>query len=537
VVTLKKTVLGAIQQILTHPFRWVFMSIRRKAIAGLLIILLSAVFVIGLSIISQARNFILAEVQRRAASVARFVGSDLTLAATVEDSQHTVRDVILRICEDPSIIYASVFDRTGRVVEQNCSRPGYEIRRSLPLSELYDLSGDNVKYHVSDEILEVYRGFEVSAGGDTYFFLLGFDVSDVSDIVAKITRLIALNAFIVYLLGLLALIAAVNRLTEPLENLADGMKDLGLGKTPPPVPVRGYDEVGTLSANFNKMVEDLGRYRHEVENYQKHLEEMVEDRTEALNEANSELVRINDTLKGANEKLLELDKLKSNFLGIATHELKTPLAVVGGYLDSLQDGFAGDLNEPQRGIIGEALASCHRMEALISDMLDLAKIEAGRMPIEVREIPVIKVVQKVAGQIIPLLQKKKLTLDIQEEGMEATATFDEDRIIQVLINLIGNAIKFTPEEGNVTVSARPGRRTDPQSIELVVTDTGIGISKDDLPHIFEEFAQVGQPGKVEGTGLGLAICKRIVEAHGGEIWAESVLEKSTTFHFTLPLAE
>ena len=534
---MKKTVFGAVQQILTHPARWVFMSIRRKAIAGLLVILLSAVFFIGLSIISQAGNFILAEVQRRAASVARFVGSDLALAATAGGDQHTVRDVVLRICEDPTIVYASVFDRTGRVLEQSCSRPGYEIRRSLPLSELYDLTGDNVRYHVADDILEVYRGFTIKEDGQTYFFLLGFDIADISVIVSKITRLIAFNAFIVYVLGLLALIAAVNRLTEPLEDLADGIKDLGLGKTPLPVPVRGYDEVGTLSANFNKMVEDLGRYRHEVENYQKHLEEMVEDRTEALNEANSELVRINETLKGANEKLLELDKLKSNFLGIATHELKTPLSVVGGYLDSLQDGFAGDLNEAQRGIVGETLASCHRMEALISDMLDLAKIEAGRMPMEVREISVIKVVQKVAGQMIPLLQKKKLTLDIQEEGMDALATFDEDRIIQVLINLIGNAIKFTPDEGNVTVSARSGRRTDPPTIELVVTDTGIGISKDDLPHIFEEFAQVGQPGKVEGTGLGLAICQRIVEAHGGEIWAESILEQSTTFHFTLPLAE
>ncbi len=533
---MKKTVAGAIQQIMSHPVRWVFMSIRRKAIAGLLVILLSAVFVIGLSIVSQARNFILAEVQRRAASVARFVGSDLTIAAGVEDSRHTVRDVVLRICEDPSIVYASVFDRTGRVLEQNCSRAGFEIMRSLPLSELYDLSGDKVKYHVSNEILEVYLGFKVPDGGGTNFLLLGFDVTDVSSIVTKITRLIALNAFIVYILGLLALIAAVNRLTEPLENLAEGIKDLGLGKTPSPVLVRGFDEVGILSTNFNKMVEDLGRYRHEVENYQKHLEEMVEDRTEALNEANSELVRINETLKGANEKLLELDKLKSNFLGIATHELKTPLSVVGGYLDSLQDGFAGDLNDLQTGIVGEALSSCHRMESLISDMLDLAKIEAGRMPMEVREMPVISVVQKVAGQMIPLLQKKKLTLDILEDGMEAPASFDEDRIIQVLVNLVGNAIKFTPEEGRVTVSAKPGRRTDPPSLELIVTDTGIGISQDDLPHIFEEFARVGPPGKVEGTGLGLAVWKRIVEAHGGEIWAESVLDKSTTFHFTLPLA-
>jgi len=520
---------------MSTPVRWVFSSIRRKAIAGLLVILLSAVFLIGLSIVSQARNFILAEVQRRAASVARFVGTDLASALGSHENR-AVTDIIDRICADPSVIYASVFNGAGRVVNQKVARSDFEIKRSLPLGELYDLKEDEVKYHVSDDVLEVYRSIVGTNGDDNYFFLLGFDITDVSSIVAKITRLIAFNAFIVYLFGLLALIAAVNRLTEPLTDLTSGIKDLGLGKLPQPVPVRGYDEVGTLSANFNKMITDLGRYRLEVEKYQKHLEEMVGERTVALNSANVELTRMNDSLKAANEKLLELDKLKSNFLGIATHELKTPLSVVGGYLDSLQDGFAGELNDAQVGIVGETLASCHRMEALISDMLDLNKIEAGRMPMETIELPVIGAVQKVAGQMIPLLQKKKLTLDIIDEGMDVPALFDEDRVIQILVNLIGNAIKFTPEGGRITVQAKSVRRSNKSNIEIGVTDTGIGISGEDLPRVFEEFAQVGPPGKEEGTGLGLAICRRIVDAHGGEIWAESKLGQGTTFYFTLPLA-
>ena len=519
-----------------NPIRWVSTSIRRKAIAGLLIILLSSVFLIGLSIVSQARNFILAEVQRRASSVARFVGTDLASALDSPDSRHAVPEVVSRICADPSVIYASVFNEDGKVVCQNSSRPEYGIKRSLPFGELYDLRFEDVRYHVSDDVLEVYRRIMLPQGTEKFYLLLGFDIKDVSSIVAKITRLIAFNAFIVYIFGLLALIAAVNRLTEPLTDLASGIKDLGLGKLPQPVPVRGHDEVGTLSANFNKMIDDLGGYRQEVEKYQKHLETMVGERTEALNEANVELTRMNDSLKTANEKLLELDKLKSNFLGIATHELKTPLAVVGGYLDSLQDGFAGELNDSQRGIVGETLSSCHRMEALISDMLDLNKIEAGRMPMEIMELPVIDVVQKVAGQMIPLLQKKKLTLDILEKGMESPTRFDEDRIIQVLVNLISNAIKFTPEGGRITISARRGTEREPSVIRISVADNGIGISQEDLPLIFEEFAQVGEPGKEEGTGLGLAICLRIVEAHDGEIWAESVLGKGTTFHFTLPMA-
>lgn len=519
-----------------NPVRWILTSIRRKAITGLLIILLSAVFLIGLSIVSQARKFILAEVQRRASSVARFVGTDLASALSYADPKSAVSDIVYRISRDPSVIYASVFDVNGRVISQASVRSEEEVIRSLPLGELYDLQPDEVRYHVSDTVLEVYRSTVMAQGRQKYIILLGFDITDVSSIVAKITRLIAFNAFIVYIFGLLALIAAVNRLTEPLTDLTSGIKDLGLGKLPKPVPVRGSDEVGTLSLSFNKMIEDLRQYRQEVERYQKHLEDMVGERTEALNAANVELTRINESLKAANEKLLELDKLKSNFLGIATHELKTPLSVVGGYLDSLQDGFAGELNDAQKGIVSETLSSCHRMEALISDMLDLNRIEAGRMPMELMEMPVIHVVQKVAGQMIPLLQKKKLTLDIREENMELPARFDEDRITQVLVNLVSNAIKFTPQGGRITVSAKRGAGKGPSFFQISVADTGIGISEEDLPRIFEEFAQVGEPGKEEGTGLGLAICLRIVEAHEGRIWAESVLGQGTTFHFTLPLA-
>jgi signal transduction histidine kinase len=243
---------------------------------------------------------------------------------------------------------------------------------------------------------------------------------------------------------------------------------------------------------------------------------------------------MNNSLKEANEKLLELDKLKSNFLGIATHELKTPLSVVSGYLDSLRDGFAGDLNESQKSVVGEALGSCYRMEALISDMLDLTKIEAGKMPMDFGEYSLLKLTRKVTTQMAPLIGKKGLSLTVVEDNMDVVVRCDEDRIVQVFVNLLGNAIKFTPENGMITVSAVPD--SCPDTIRVSISDSGIGISEEDLPHIFEEFAQVGPPGKEEGTGLGLTICKRIIEAHDGRIWAESEEGKGTTFSFTLPLS-
>ncbi len=518
-----------------NPVKWVLSSIRRKAIVGLLIVLLSAVFLAGLSIIYQARKFILIEVERRASTVAKFVGYNLGADLYSLDDITSMRLATERICADPSVLYATVLSSQGKVLASTCSTGEYEQVRSLPLAELVDIPVDGNRFHIFDNVLEVYRVVRLADTDKSVFLLLGFDISDVQSITSKITRLIGINAFLVYIIGLLILIVAVNRLTEPLENLTDGIKDVSLGKTPEPILVYGNDEVASLTVAFNQMITDLEISRQVVLDYQEHLEGMVDDRTEALNRVNVELLEINESLENANEKLLELDKLKSNFLGIATHELKTPLSVVEGYLDSLKDGFAGDLNDAQKKVIDETLHSCRRMTALISDMLDLTKIEAGKMPIEIEDLPLISVVQRVAGQMVPLLQKKRLTLDIREDGMEAMAVFDEDRITQVLVNLVSNAIKFTPEGGTISIEAELDQNTVPPVVAVTVTDTGIGIGSEDLSHVFEEFAQVGPPGKEEGTGLGLAICKRIVEAHGGEIRVRSEPGQGSSFTFTIPL--
>ena len=518
-----------------NPIEWIRSSIRRKAIVGLLVILLSAIFLTGLSIVSQAKKFIILEAQRRASSVARFVGNNLGATVASYNDSARIKLIMDGICADSSILYATFFDEKGTIIASSCSKGQGQGSGSLPLSELYNLSDEGNRFHLYGNVLEVYRHVILKNGAEKPFLLLGLDVSEVQAVTSKITRLIAINAFIVYIIGLLVLIVAVNRFAEPLETLTDGIRDVGEGRTPQPVVVQGQDEVASLTIAFNKMITDLERSREEVQSYQEHLEGMVQDRTDALNRANSELVEINVTLKSANEKLLELDKLKSNFLGIATHELKTPLAVVEGYLDSLKDGFAGELSGTQLGVVNETLLSCGRMADLISDMLDLTKIEAGKMPIEKRTVSVIRPVEKVAGQMVPLLQKKNLTLEIADGNMGVKAVFDEDRIVQVLVNLIGNAVKFTPGGGTITVHAEIHSDAKPPTVAISVSDTGIGISSDDLHHVFEEFAQVGPPGKEEGTGLGLAICRRIVVAHGGEIWVESKLSQGSTFTFTIPL--
>ena len=517
-----------------NPLRWIFKSIRRKAIVGLLVILLSTVFLISLTIASQARKFIFGEIQRRTGNVARFVGSELTAISRSGEGIYGFDEILQRICADDDVLYISLFDERGKVLSSGCTGGQPIGSRALSLSEVLAVETGGVRFHQVDKVLEVYRPVETDMGYGL-FLVIGFDVEDVDSIVSGITNVIAASAFVVYMLGLLVLVIAVNQMTLPIENLTEGMKDVGSGHLPDVIPVSGYDEVGTLTESFNRMIGDLRKSREEIMRYQRHLEDMVVERTEALDKANSDLVDMNVSLQKANEKLMELDKLKSNFLGIATHELRTPITVIEGYLDSLVDGFAGELNDQQVAIVGETLSSCHRMADLVSDMLDITRIEAGKMPIEMMRCSVLTVIDRVASQMAPIIKKKDLTLNVDRVSMDIETLLDEERILQVLVNLIGNATKFTPGGGVISVKAAVENEGHEPLVLVTVSDTGIGISAEDLPEIFDEFAQVGAPGKEEGTGLGLAICEGIIEAHGGRIWAESVVGQGSAFTFSIPL--
>jgi signal transduction histidine kinase len=517
---------------MNNPLGWIFKSIRRKAILGLLAILLSTVFLISFTMASQASKFIFNEVKRRAATVAGFVASEVEQFGDPERDLRAAPRSLERMCQDPDILFVTLLDQDGKILASGCSADGAPPRYSLPMSELYNMDRQAVRHHVQGDILEVYR-LAIPAGGQRIYIAMGFDVSEVDLIVDRITRLIAVSALVVYLMGLLALVIAVNRMTTPIEELSSGMMDIGSGRIPERVPVKTNDELGTLTTSFNRMIEDLESYRDQVQRYQKHLEEMVRQRTDELNHANEDLKLSNEELQAANEKLLELDKLKSNFLGIATHELKTPITVIEGYLDSLVDGFAGDLSDVQSGIVEQALISCNRMADLVSDMLDMNRIESGKLPIEKEDGTLAEVVERVAAQMQPLLRQKDIHLVIESECLDTTVHMDKERIFQVFVNLIGNAIKFTPEGGTITVSTVVNSSS--RLLETTVTDTGIGIAGDELPLVFDEFAQVGPPGKEEGTGLGLAICRGIVEAHHGEIRAQSVVGEGSRFTFSLPV--
>lgn len=228
----------------------------------------------------------------------------------------------------------------------------------------------------------------------------------------------------------------------------------------------------------------------------------------------------------------EVDQAKTEFISIASHELRTPMTSIKGSLDLLLGGFAGELNEETRELLVIAQNGCERLIRLINDVLDLSKIEAGRMQLRLQPMSLFDSVQRSMRTIKSYADSFQVRLATDCPGPLPEIVGDRDRLDQVVTNLLGNAIKFSPSGGTVTAALR--RQGD--RVECRVIDQGPGIPPNQLDRIFGKFQQVEtQSGKKGGTGLGLAIARALVEEHGGKIWVESEVGRGSQFIFQLPL--
>ena len=237
-------------------------------------------------------------------------------------------------------------------------------------------------------------------------------------------------------------------------------------------------------------------------------------------------------LEEANEALRTADRYKDEFLSVISHELRTPLNFITGFASILDDEVAGPLNETQQSYIQKIMSGADRMLELVNNLLDMSRIEAGKLHIEPEITHYAPIVEEAIAPLRPLSDQKdvSLTLDIQED---ADLVMDSRRLTQVLTNLVDNAIKFTPTGGRITVRVR--REGD--AVLTEVADTGPGIAPESIPKLFRPFSQVDMSStrRVGGSGLGLTISKALVEAHGGTIGVQSTPGEGSTFWFTLPL--
>ena len=237
-------------------------------------------------------------------------------------------------------------------------------------------------------------------------------------------------------------------------------------------------------------------------------------------------------LREGNLQLERANRLKSEFLASVSHELRTPMNAIIGYTKLMLDGLDGDLTEQQGADLQRVSQAADNLLGLINGLLDLAKIEAGKMELNAEEVNINAVIEEVIELIRPQADAKGLALEMDIPRSLPAAFADRARVRQVLVNLAANAVKFT-DHGSVTIAASAGDGW----ITLAVIDTGVGIPQDAIAYIFDEFRQADSSTtrRYGGTGLGLAISKRLVALHGGRLWVESAVGVGSTFRFTLPV--
>jgi len=349
---------------------------------------------------------------------------------------------------------------------------------------------------------------------------------------AQRNRTLILTLFGILITIIIIYLVVHKFIRRPVENLAEKAQRFAEGDMSVSIDITTEDEIGVLGKTFNYMIES-------VSSSSRKLEEEINRKTALLDER----TRLITLVEKANRKLRELDKLKSTFLANMSHELRTPMNAIIGYTDLLVDGVDGPINEEQEKSLKRIANNSRYLLQLINDILDISKIESGKVKLEPTGLDIKWIVASVIPTFEPLIKEKGLTLsDNIDEGL-ALVYGDEDAIRQILMNLLSNAIKFT-SKGGITITARPSERgikpgEPPIFAEVCVEDTGIGIKEEDLGTVFDKFVQVDLTTvrQGEGTGLGLSIARGLVALHKGMMWATSEYKEGSKFHFTIPFSK
>ncbi|OGQ57563.1 MAG: hypothetical protein A3J24_01050 [Deltaproteobacteria bacterium RIFCSPLOWO2_02_FULL_53_8] len=351
-----------------------------------------------------------------------------------------------------------------------------------------------------------------------------------ADAITGVTIILTLLAII--LVGVLWMMLT-RALVTPILEIEESAKKIGRGNLKERVPVSTEDEIGNLAVEFNKMAQG-------IEEYYATLENKVSKRTEELRLANEDLFVNKRELEAANIELLDANRMKSQFLANVSHELRTPLNSIIGFSELLQEQAFGVLNERQAQYVDYVHSSGTHLLQLINNILDLSKIEAGRMELQTELFSIMEVMGEVVGSLRPLAYKRNIVIHSKTVPASPKLCADKAKFRQIMINLISNAIKFNVDGGKVSVDWEITE--SPVGMEMVrhvifkITDTGIGIRQEDHDKLFHEFSQIDSSLTREygGTGLGLALTRRLVELHKGSIWFSSEVDKGTVFYINLP---
>jgi signal transduction histidine kinase/CheY-like chemotaxis protein len=489
---------------------WFDKSLRLKLLGlGLIIVLVSALtsaLIISRNELGQWDGFLYDKAHSLASYVADISKDDILSG----DNLH-LDNIVKKINNDPDIICAVIYDNQGKLLTSlfagvNLKIP--EVKQIVSQASV-NTSFADILTHIHQHVLNCEVSVPVIMGHESLgrvVIMLSTDKARQG--IGRTINGIILGGIFSLLIAFFLLWWFLGVSIKPVLELVRLMDHVSQDKDYTlRAQIHAGDELGLLAGGFNNMLEQIQNHH------------------EASESKNKEL----DIL---NNKLQVMYDVQKEFTSTVSHELRTPLASIKSSIDILNTEVPGKLTEDQKVFIRRVKSNIDRLSRLINDVLDLSKLESGRMTINLLPLSPEAVVGEVVEMHKAVVEEKGLIIEVELDKDLPVFMADKDRLIQVLNNLINNALKFT-RQGKIVISVHC---EDKRNMTFCVRDTGIGIKDEDLPKLFRKFQQVGDfHGQVGGTGLGLAICKQIIEKHNGHMWVESQFNKGSTFCFNIPI--
>ena len=543
-------------------------SLKLKAMVFISLVILAVGALLSWYFLNQTKEVLTAELQKRAISLTKNLAYSSKYGILTED-EFILQELIEGILQEDSVSFVLIADAQGEVLAQGfkeTEEASFSKRaEDMAVHNAVELASQNTVPSIHGDVIMDQKMFHAAALVETEeakltkseeqlttaMLLLGSGIDEDgseplttamttqrgsvqifmsleamhANIRKTFTTGIGLTVGII-VAGVFISFAFVGYSLRPIQAMVNAASRIASGDLSQRVEVTSRDEIGLLATTFNRMTESLDQMTRAQQRLNIELEGKVQKRTEALQLQQQELKEVNVHLEKAT-------KHKSEFLAHMSHELRTPLNAIIGFSEVLIEKMYGELNEKQEEYLHDVLTAGRHLLSLINDILDISKIEAGHMELELSIFDLPVTLEKTLTLVCEQASRNGIHLTLQLDEQLGEFTADERKIKQVLLNLLSNAVKFTPAGGEVSLSAR----LCGELVEISVRDTGLGIPPEDQQQVFEEFHQVKghKAQKREGTGLGLALTKRFVELHGGTICVESEVRCGSTFTFTLPV--
>jgi signal transduction histidine kinase/DNA-binding response OmpR family regulator len=463
---------------------------------------------------------------RNLSTQAQIIGSNSASALLFNDP-HAAEDTLSALKAAPNILSAVICTPDGQALAS------YSRDRNASIPAPPSIASGQIEAHwlkTGEIVLVRSIVFQGKPTGTVYIR------SDLEELNRRLGRYAGI-AGIVLLVSLMAalLVSSIFRraVAKPIVDLAQIARIVSRDKnySVRAAPIHGQGEVTILIDAFNEMLAQIGKSEGALRKAHDGLEQRVRERTAELQAAKDEVEAFSQTILRAKEELERASKFKDQFLSTMSHELRTPLNAVLGFSDLLMDERYGPMNERQHRYVNHIRNGGKHLLRLINDILDLSKIEAGRLQLVIENVRIDTCFAETIDTLNPLASQKLHTL-VKRAASDVSVRADSTRLKQILMNLLGNAIKFTPEGGTIELAAT----VIDDSVRIEVRDSGPGIPPEEQKRIFEAFYRIGRTDQsVEGTGLGLAITQRLVELHGGKLGIESQPGSGSSFYFVLPL--